>query len=174
MGEFTIQEWFQSGMKRTIPELLPSKGVQAELGPGYNKIPGCTYYLDKTFKGNCRDQFIKWDADEGPISLDNETVDTIHAHHIFEHVDDPTSLLKDCERILKPGGHINIVVPHWKCELAFEDIEHKHRFAEGTFQNIINNQGYDKGINWSMEIHTVFIIGIVERNMAIFAQLKKV
>lgn len=37
---------------------------------------------------------------------------TVHASHILEHLEDPVTGLKNWFRILKPGGHLIVVVPH--------------------------------------------------------------
>ena len=47
------------------------------------------------------------------IPLDDETVDFIYCSHFVEHLThkDVIKLLKDCYRILKPGGWIRVICP---------------------------------------------------------------
>ncbi len=40
--------------------------------------------------------------------------DAITANHVVEHIHDPLSLLKECKRILKPGGRLVITCPNAK------------------------------------------------------------
>jgi len=54
------------------------------------------------------------DVHEGPMPIGDESVDAIYTSHTFEHIfpDKLTDVLKDCRRVLKPGGKIRIVVPN--------------------------------------------------------------
>ena len=40
------------------------------------------------------------------------SVDYLSAWHVFEHVTDPLGFLKECYRVLKPGGQCYLEVPH--------------------------------------------------------------
>jgi 2-polyprenyl-3-methyl-5-hydroxy-6-metoxy-1,4-benzoquinol methylase len=40
------------------------------------------------------------------------TFDCVHLAHVIEHVYDPTALLKDCLRVLKPGGLLVVTTPN--------------------------------------------------------------
>jgi len=42
----------------------------------------------------------------------DETYYTVHASHILEHLADPTTALRNWYRILAPGGHLIVLVPH--------------------------------------------------------------
>jgi 2-polyprenyl-3-methyl-5-hydroxy-6-metoxy-1,4-benzoquinol methylase len=35
-------------------------------------------------------------------------------NHVIEHVSDPLALLRECYRILSPGGYVGIVTPNVK------------------------------------------------------------
>jgi SAM-dependent methyltransferase len=38
--------------------------------------------------------------------------DAVHSAHVIEHVHDPAGLLRECHRILKPGGRLVILTPN--------------------------------------------------------------
>lgn len=38
--------------------------------------------------------------------------DAVHSAHVIEHVHDPVGLLKECQRILKPGGQLVFLTPN--------------------------------------------------------------
>jgi 2-polyprenyl-3-methyl-5-hydroxy-6-metoxy-1,4-benzoquinol methylase len=38
--------------------------------------------------------------------------DAVHSAHVIEHVYDPVSLLRECQRILKPGGTLVVLTPN--------------------------------------------------------------
>lgn len=46
------------------------------------------------------------------VHYDDAFFDYIHVNNVLEHVRDPLSLLKECQRILKPGGILHLVVPN--------------------------------------------------------------
>lgn len=156
-----IQRLFEVGMKRVLPELLDDYGIQLELGPG-NTPYGCDSL-----------EYPEWDADTMPIPYANESVDTIHMYHFLEHVESPIKLLRECERILVPGGHINIVVPHQAHSLAYEDLDHKTFFVEDTIPKLLHNKGHEKNNGWQLTVHINFMMAIVHRNLSIFTQLVK-
>ena len=156
-----IQELFKTGMKREIPNLLSNYGAQLELGPGNTPI-GVPYL-----------EYPDWDADCMPLPNPSNSIDVIHMYHFLEHVENPISLLKECERILKIGGHINIVVPHQSASLAYEDLDHKTFFVEDTIPKLLHNKGHEKNNGWKLEVHCNFMMAIVQRNLSIFTQLIK-
>jgi SAM-dependent methyltransferase len=45
------------------------------------------------------------------LPFDNQTFDHVLSTQVLEHVRDPLSALRECERVLKPGGTIVFTVP---------------------------------------------------------------
>jgi predicted SAM-dependent methyltransferase len=45
-------------------------------------------------------------------SVPNQTYDTVYNSHLLEHLDRPVIAIMNWMRILKPGGHLIICVPH--------------------------------------------------------------
>lgn len=67
-----------------------------------------------------------------PLPFEDGTFSEILCQDVFEHVDYPP-LLKECLRILKPGGRILIDVPHFSSNNNFVDPTHRNRFSVKTF-----------------------------------------
>lgn len=42
----------------------------------------------------------------------DDSFDAVHSAHVIEHVHDPAALLKECHRVLKPGGTLVILTPN--------------------------------------------------------------
>ena len=187
-----IQQLFKLGMKRDVPELLVGpQGIVLNLGCGKSHIPGAVN-LD----------YPQWDAENYRIEVPNivkhkffhgadaelpvasmgdvlvtcpsGSVAVIHAYHFLEHLHDPRRMLKEMQRVLMPGGVINIVVPHHWSQISFQDLDHKHHFALEVWRTTLDNHYYDKGnTGWQLRVHFNMMMGIVERNVCIFTQLVK-
>ncbi len=58
-----------------------------------------------------------WDWPDGDAqymaSVDNSVYDFVHSSHCLEHMRDAGIALSNWWRILKPGGHLIVVVPDW-------------------------------------------------------------
>lgn len=173
-----IQEFFKLGMARDIPPLLGSPSrVEAgarillpslELGGGNESkhIP-TTYKMGRP----------RWNAEVDPhIPLEDASIGEIHAYHFFEHLTGDTAMrvLMECQRLLAPGGVLNIVVPYYNSNLQHQSLDHRSTWNEGTWQVLFSDAYFDDlKVGWELVVHCCFIMGIVERNLALFTQLAK-
>ena len=112
-----------------------------------------------------------------PIPFRDETIDTVFAFHFLEHFAGKRTieLLREIERCLKVGGTANIVVPYYRSNMAFHDLDHKCFFTEDTFKTLFSTPYYDKNREtvWKLEINVNIIIGVAERNLCLMTQLVK-
>ncbi len=166
----SLNVFFQAGMKRHIPPLLPISGDVLELGPGNNPIP-----IRKHFRSYTALDYPDWNADTDQIPIFDRAFDHIIAFHFLEHCSNPVKVLRECERVLKPYGSMLIVVPHAKSLLADQDLDHKSRYVLDTWKTLFSNNYYDKGreVPWKFTVRVNFIMGVKEDNLAIFTQLVK-
>ena len=160
-----FQLLFKYAMDRSIPELIENfwHGTVLNLGAGNKFLPG-TIPLD----------LPGWDADCDDIPYADNSVLQIHAYHFLEHCKHPVRVLQECQRVLIPGGIMNICVPYYSSAIASQDLDHKHFFTEETWKTLFKNQYYDKNkIEWKFRIGFNMICGIVERNLCLLTQLIK-
>lgn len=57
------------------------------------------------------DEALVWQPGT-PIDLDDESVDLIVSDYTFEHIDDPSVVVRELDRILKPGGWVCARTPN--------------------------------------------------------------
>lgn len=187
-----IQTLFELGMKRQVPQLLDfPEGLVLNLGAGKHVLPGALNI-----------DYPDWDAEGYVIELPNrevwkmehpnrayplpetaegiwkqcpsESIAGIHAYHFLEHVRDPRRMLREMQRVLKPGGVINICVPHYWGSMAHHDLDHKNTYAIDTWSNTFSAPWYTKDREgWKLRIHFNMLMAVTERNAAILTQLVK-
>ena len=166
-GINSINDLFYIGMSRNVPDLIMSNGtgVEINLGSGNNK----------TIHGAIDIDYPEWDAEYQILPYDNNSVDVIHCYHFLEHIKNVTHVMKEIDRVLKVGGHANIVVPYYSSEIAFGNLDHRTFFTEKSFPRLFNETSYDNtgGYKFNLKVHFQFIIGIVERNMCLMLQVVK-
>ena len=73
-----------------------------------------------------------------PLPFEAESVDEILCNDVFEHVA-YIPLLKDCHRLLVPGGKIHIEVPHFSACNNYVDPTHINMFSVKTFNFFVSD-----------------------------------
>jgi predicted SAM-dependent methyltransferase len=83
------------------------KNIRLHIGCGPNVVEG---WVNIDIWGG--PGAFAWDCRRG-IPVDDNSVQTIFAEHMFEHLDssDGVRFLSECRRCLQPGGVVRIVVP---------------------------------------------------------------
>lgn len=159
-----FEDLLQLGLKRQVPALIKPCGILVELGPGKNPIPD-TIGLE----------YPEWDGSKDPLPFNDGIVDGIYAFHFFEHFTgaQAISLLREVERVLRPGGVLTMMVPYFDTELAHQDLDHKSFWTESTLRMLFNPEYYIKGGEWKLKVHYTVIAGVVGRNLGLFAQVVK-
>lgn len=92
-------------------EHLWAEGLRLNVGCARNQLPG---FLNIDIDPRCHPDMLvepgkPWPFPSGQFNF-------VLMSHILEHVRDPFPLLDDVWRVLRPGGHVLIVVPHGMSE----------------------------------------------------------
>ena len=77
---------------------------------------------------------IVHDLEKRPWPFADEYADEITGVDIFEHVYDSTGFMRECTRILKPGGILSLRTCYYKSENAYTDPDHKRFCTERSFE----------------------------------------
>ena len=76
----------------------------------------------------------QFDLNRFPYPFPGQVADEILLDNVLEHLDDVIKVVEECHRILKPGGHLKILVPYGKTDWALQDPTHKHFFTEKSME----------------------------------------
>lgn len=85
------------------------------------------------------------------VNLAEAAYDAVVLRHVIEHVHDPIGLLKECFRVLKPGGSLLVITPNirslahrrfgqdWR---GLEPPRHLHLFSSRTLEAVAQRAGF--------------------------------
>ena len=148
--EFTISKWKMRPTKARVGKLLKSNGqIKLDLG---GADPGKNGWLSIDVTQQCD---LYWDLRLG-IPFPNNSIDSLYSSHLFEHLTfkQGQELLKECIRVLKPGGIFSICVSNAQIyiegyvgvrEVPSEFFGWKPAFNETTAIDAINYVAYMDG-----------------------------
>lgn len=85
-------------------------------------------------------------------SFPSESFDVITMSHVIEHLIDPHQTIKECHRVLKPGGYLAVVTPNFdsllhryfgKSYIALDPPRHTFIFTLRSIKKIISESGFE-------------------------------
>ena len=106
--------------------MLESSPIKLDIGCGPNKV-GCDWLGIDSIAYDGVD--MVGDVFEVLAEIESESVDKIHTSHFLEHIDDLSRFLSECERVLKVGGDLEIIVPHFSNPYYYSDPTHRIFFG---------------------------------------------
>jgi SAM-dependent methyltransferase len=99
------------------------------------------------------------------IGYADDLFDAVVMSHVIEHVHGPIEILRECRRILKPGGCIVVITPnlqslgHWyfrSCHMGLDPPRHLYLFTQRTLQNIARKAGFTNYRAWTAVLDIVY------------------
>jgi SAM-dependent methyltransferase len=99
------------------------------LGSGIDALPGYTNVDAMLVPG----VDVLHNLDVEPWPWNDRTITEIRAFDVFEHVNDPLLFMRECHRVMKPDGLLNLHTCYWKSKNAFTDPTHRRFCTEETF-----------------------------------------
>ena len=106
-----------------------SKKIYLDIGCGDNKSKAEAYGLDVLIFSGVD---VVCNFEKG-LPIKSNIVDAIYSRHTLEHIENLEFLLQEFLRIVKKGGQLHIVVPHFSNSLGYSDYTHKRFFGLYTF-----------------------------------------
>ena len=66
-------------------------------------------------------------------------VDAVHSSHFVEHLEDPGRLIAELRRVLKVGGIVTTVAPHFSNPYYYSDYTHRRAFGLYSFSYLADD-----------------------------------
>ncbi len=104
---------------------------------------------------------------EHALPFRTSSIDSIVTRHTLEHVDDLERVLREFVRVVRPGGRVRVVVPHFSNTLGFSDYTHKRFFGYYTFDYFCRQPN----AQWAVPRYTPDIWFRIERKRLNFRNL---
>jgi len=76
--------------------------------------------------------------------FNGETFDFVFSKSVIEHLWNPEHFIKECCRVLKPGGKIIIMTPDWQSQMYifYDDYTHRHPYISTGLENLLKIHGF--------------------------------
>ncbi len=77
--------------------------------------------------------------EKGPFPFNDETFDFVFSKSVIEHLWSPEHFIKECQRVLKPGGTIIIMTPDWHSvkHVFYDDYTHHHPYTAKSISDLL-------------------------------------
>ena len=107
---------------------------------------------------------VAHDIEDLPLPFADAEFDYIYCKDVLEHCD-YVPVLRDLYRILKKGGRVLVMVPHFTSRNNFVDPTHRHCFSFKTFDFFLKNN------SWQRDYYFDFHFERISRNRIIFQKV---
>jgi SAM-dependent methyltransferase len=103
------------------------------------------------------------------IGYPDDNFDAVVLNHVIEHVHDPVEILRECRRILRPGGSVVAVTPnvesfgHRYFRSCYRDLDpprHIYLFTQRTLQRIAREAGFANSQVRSAALDIVYDVAV--------------
>jgi SAM-dependent methyltransferase len=76
-------------------------------------------------------------SDIHSLPFPDDSIDTVIADNVIEHSLDPIRALSECQRVLRPGGHLFMLIPHDFSNSHFQNGSHFWKADEDSVRNAL-------------------------------------
>jgi SAM-dependent methyltransferase len=122
-----------------MPEVDVNAVRTLDVGCGINKFPG-SIGIDRNPRTRAD---VLCDLDHFPYPLRDNSFQSLRAVHVIEHVADVILAMEEFHRLVRPGGRVLIVTPHYTDFSSFCDPTHKWHLNSFSFRYFgSDNAGY--------------------------------
>jgi SAM-dependent methyltransferase len=108
-----------------------------DVGCGIKKAPGALG-IDRN-PASAAD--VLCDLDRLPYPFADDSFDRLEATHVIEHVSDVIRTMEEFHRLVKPGGRVRVVTPHYTDFSSFCDPTHRWHLNSFSFRYFGQDHG---------------------------------
>ena len=108
-----------------------------DVGCGINKLPGAIG-IDRNSASRAD---VLCDLDRPPYPFRDSSFDRLQAVHVIEHVSDVIRSMEEFHRLVRPGGEVIIVTPHYTDFSSFCDPTHRWHLNSFSLRYFGENHG---------------------------------
>jgi len=145
--EFYLDEFVHLPPEARIVDLGCGTGANLEILSRYGNPIGVD--LSQAALGFCRQRQLDrlLQATGERLALKEQTIDLVTAMDSLEHIPDDVGTLKECLRVLRPGGQMLITVPAYGFLWSEHDeaLHHVRRYSAAELRNKLTLAGFDVG-----------------------------
>jgi SAM-dependent methyltransferase len=105
----------------------------ADLGCGSRKSAGAVGVDRHPYPG----VDVVCDLNTGGWPLEDASFDRVIASHVIEHVADPVLFMREIHRILKPGGSLVVLTPHFSSTDSWSDVTHLRHLSSRWHESFL-------------------------------------
>jgi SAM-dependent methyltransferase len=126
-----------------IKRALSGETFTLELGCGNQKKDPSAVGIDM-LDFPCVD--LVGDAFEVLAQFPDGSIDKISSSHFIEHIPDVSRLMAELSRVLKKGGELKVVVPHFSNPFYYSDPTHRSPFGLYTMAYYCEQSLFSRGV----------------------------
>ncbi len=84
------------------------------------------------------------DMENDVFPFEDCTFDAIFSKSVLEHLFDPESFLKECKRVLRPGGRLILMTPDWisQMKIFYDDYSHRQPYTVTGVKDVLDIFGF--------------------------------
>ncbi len=101
-----------------------------------------------------------------PYPFRPNSFDHIVCDNVVEHLEEVVAAMQEIHRILKPGGDVLILSPHFSSDDSYADVTHRHSFSIRAFDEFLAQVSV-------FDYYVAFKFEPLERKI-VFGRLKRV
>jgi len=96
---------------------------------------------EKPTFGTMKDVEVRYaNIESESFPFEDNTFDVVFAKSVIEHIFDPENFMRECRRVLKPGGRIIMMTPDWisQMKIFFDDYTHRQPYTREAVKDILD------------------------------------
>ena len=110
------------------------------------------------------------DLNTYPYPFEENSFDLVVCKHSISHINDIEEGLSEIFRILKPGGKVLIIAPHFSSDNTYTDYTIKHFFGYRTLDYFTTD---NNGLSEKWSFYTNFKFSMVNRRLFSYKSIRK-